>query len=104
AHRKPMDSTDAAMAWDSRCPRNLFISSSWMYICARTLTRFFAAWKSQVIRGGTKMKIALQTRAVRLLICAVALTMSVVEKPRYGQERKVINLSPARGLPFNDGI
>jgi 2-iminobutanoate/2-iminopropanoate deaminase len=43
---------------------------------------------------------------LRLLICAVAvaLTISVAGEPSYGQERKAINLSPARGLPFSDGI
>ncbi|HWY19705.1 MAG TPA: RidA family protein [Candidatus Acidoferrum sp.] len=52
------------------------------------------------------MKITLQTRMLRLLICAVAvaLTISVAGEPSYGQERKAINLSPARGLPFSDGI
>src|SRR5450432_3091426 len=49
AHKMPMDSTEAAMVWDFTQPRNLFISSSPMYICAQTLTLFFIAWKSQSI-------------------------------------------------------
>src|SRR5258708_3532137 len=36
-------------------------------------------------------------------IAAIVLTSMAV--PRiFGQERKVVNLAPARGLPFNDGI
>jgi 2-iminobutanoate/2-iminopropanoate deaminase len=51
------------------------------------------------------MKI-MQTRRCGLYICAVAvaLTLSFADQRSYGQERKVINLAPARGLPFNDGI
>lgn len=30
--------------------------------------------------------------------------MNVAAQPGLAQERKVVNLSPARGLPFNDGI
>jgi 2-iminobutanoate/2-iminopropanoate deaminase len=52
------------------------------------------------------MKISMQTRTSRLLILAVALalTVGVAGQRSYGQERKAINLSPARGLPFSDGI
>jgi 2-iminobutanoate/2-iminopropanoate deaminase len=52
------------------------------------------------------MKLTFQTRTSRLFIfaAAVALAIFVAAAPSYGQERKAINLSPARGLPFSDGI
>jgi 2-iminobutanoate/2-iminopropanoate deaminase len=52
------------------------------------------------------MKIAMQTKASQLFICAVAvaLTIGAAGQRAYGQERKAINLSPARGLPFSDAI
>jgi 2-iminobutanoate/2-iminopropanoate deaminase len=52
------------------------------------------------------MKISTQTRTSRLLILAVALalTVGVAGQRTYGQDRRAINLSPARGLPFSDGI
>lgn len=48
----------------------------------------------------------LLTKTVRLFLCVVAITLgiSVATPQGFAQERKVINLSPARGLPFNDGI
>jgi 2-iminobutanoate/2-iminopropanoate deaminase len=52
------------------------------------------------------MKISMQTRIVRLFLCALAitLTLGVAWQQGYGQERKVVNLSSTRGLPFSDGI
>jgi 2-iminobutanoate/2-iminopropanoate deaminase len=52
------------------------------------------------------MKHLPQARMVKLYICAVAvvITVGVAGQRSYGQERKTINLSPARGLPFSDGI
>ena len=52
------------------------------------------------------MKITTQTRAVRLLIYAVAsaVAMGGLAQGGFCQERKAINLSPSRGLPFSDGI
>ena len=52
------------------------------------------------------MKITMQTRIVRVFLCAfaIALTVGVAGLRGYGQERKVVNLSPTRGLPFSDGI
>jgi 2-iminobutanoate/2-iminopropanoate deaminase len=52
------------------------------------------------------MRIIIKTRAVRwfLLVFAIALTVGVMGRRAYGQERKAINLSPARGLPFSDGV
>jgi len=51
------------------------------------------------------MKI-MQIKMSNVLICAVAvvLTMSVAGQESSAQERRAINLSPARGLPFSDGI
>jgi len=55
---------------------------------------------------GTEMKTTMQTRTVRLFIFAFAITLTVglASQRVYCQERKAINLSPARGLPFSDGI
>jgi 2-iminobutanoate/2-iminopropanoate deaminase len=52
------------------------------------------------------MKATMQTRNARLLMWAfaVALTIAVAGQGGYCQERKAINLSPARGLPFSDGV
>jgi 2-iminobutanoate/2-iminopropanoate deaminase len=35
---------------------------------------------------------------------AIALTVGAAARPGFAQERKAVNLSPARGLPFSDGI
>src|ERR1700691_3793788 len=48
AHKTPMDTSDAATVCDFTKPRNLFISSSRMYTCARTLTPFFVGWKTNL--------------------------------------------------------
>jgi 2-iminobutanoate/2-iminopropanoate deaminase len=52
------------------------------------------------------MKVKMQTRAVPLLLSAFAivLTMGLSVNLGYAQERKAINLAPAAGLPFSDGI
>jgi 2-iminobutanoate/2-iminopropanoate deaminase len=52
------------------------------------------------------MKITIQTRISRLSLYALAITLTtgVASRPCYGLEHKVVNLAPARGLPFSDGI
>lgn len=52
------------------------------------------------------MKIAMRTRTARFLTLtlAIALNLATLANRAYGQEHKVVNLAPARGLPFNDGI
>jgi 2-iminobutanoate/2-iminopropanoate deaminase len=52
------------------------------------------------------MKMTIETRAARLLLWAftIALTVGVAGQRIQCQERKAINLAPARGLPFSDGI
>jgi 2-iminobutanoate/2-iminopropanoate deaminase len=52
------------------------------------------------------MKTTMRTRKIRLLLWAfaVALTLTAAGPRGYGQERKAVNLSPARGLPFSDGV
>ncbi len=52
------------------------------------------------------MKMKIETRAIRLFLWAftIALSLSVAVQLGYGQERKAINLSSAKGLPFSDGI
>jgi len=48
----------------------------------------------------------MQTRVVRLFLVALAITLTigVTAQQGYGQERKAVNLSPGKGLPFSDGI
>jgi 2-iminobutanoate/2-iminopropanoate deaminase len=52
------------------------------------------------------MKNTLLTKTSQLCIWAVVLAMmiGIAGRRSYGQERKAINLAPARGLPFSDGI
>src|ERR1700733_7573973 len=52
------------------------------------------------------MKIPTQTKAFQIFIyaVAVALTIGAAGQGAQSQERKAINLSPARGLPFSDAI
>jgi 2-iminobutanoate/2-iminopropanoate deaminase len=52
------------------------------------------------------MRITMHTLMSRMFICVAtaALTTGIAVKQSYAQERRVINLAPARGLPFNDGI
>ena len=46
------------------------------------------------------------TRSARLIlwIFAIALAVGVSVQQGYSQDHKAVNLSPARGLPFSDGI
>ncbi len=46
------------------------------------------------------------TRIARLFfwMFAIVLAIGVSAQPSHGQERKSVNLSPARGLPFSDGV
>jgi hypothetical protein len=48
----------------------------------------------------------MQTKTLRLFTRAVTvLSITVMAaRPSYGQERKMVNLSSAGGLPFSDGI
>jgi 2-iminobutanoate/2-iminopropanoate deaminase len=52
-----------------------------------------------------KMKLAMHLTA-RAVVSAVviALCLAVVSHPLVAQEHKAVNLAPARGLPFSDGI
>jgi 2-iminobutanoate/2-iminopropanoate deaminase len=55
---------------------------------------------------GREMKTSIRRRIARPFICAFAIALAVgaAWQRGYGQERKAINLSPARGLPFSDGV
>ena len=46
------------------------------------------------------------TRTARLILWMFAITLSIGVSLQQGhaQERKSVNLSPARGLPFSDGV
>jgi 2-iminobutanoate/2-iminopropanoate deaminase len=48
----------------------------------------------------------MQMKTARLFMCAAVFVLAISADAGSGfsQERKVVNLSPARGLPFNDGI
>jgi len=50
------------------------------------------------------MAFTMQTRT--LITCSVAIVLfaGIASQQSYSQERKAVNLSPARGLPFSDGI
>jgi 2-iminobutanoate/2-iminopropanoate deaminase len=52
------------------------------------------------------MKIRMQKKTLQRFTCAVAILFvaGTALQPTYGQERKAVNLSHARGLPFSDGI
>jgi len=50
------------------------------------------------------MKIQIRTARLFLLVVSIALTLFPAWQRSVGQERRVINLAPARGLPFNDGV
>lgn len=52
------------------------------------------------------MRIEMRIKYARLMLWffAVAFTIAVTVQRSYGQERRVVNLSPARGLPFSDGV
>jgi 2-iminobutanoate/2-iminopropanoate deaminase len=48
------------------------------------------------------MKNIVQLRSARSFMFAVVIAL--ISMVAQGQDRKVVNLAPARGLPFNDGI
>ena len=52
------------------------------------------------------MTITMNTRTIPLITFAVAICLftGIASQQSYSQERKAVNLSPARGLPFSDGI
>ena len=52
------------------------------------------------------MKATIRTRNCRLFMSAIviALALSATAQIGFAQEKKAVNLSPARGLPFSDGI
>jgi 2-iminobutanoate/2-iminopropanoate deaminase len=50
------------------------------------------------------MKMHSNTIRRLVLVLGVALTLALAVQRSSAQERKAINLSPTRGLPFSDGI
>jgi len=50
------------------------------------------------------MRMLPRTARLLLWIFAIALAIGVSVQEGYSQDRKAVNLSPARGLPFSDGI
>lgn len=52
------------------------------------------------------MKMQARTSRLFMFVVAISLSLAVVGQPANGQEqeRKAVNLAPARGLPFSDGI
>jgi 2-iminobutanoate/2-iminopropanoate deaminase len=68
-------------------------------------TTVFVGWEE---RHATPVKenLKMQSKRIRLFALILGLTMTTI--PAWlnsaAQEHKVINLAPARGLPFNDGV
>jgi hypothetical protein len=52
------------------------------------------------------MTITMNTRTIPLITFAFAICLftGIASQRSYSQERKAVNLSPTRGLPFSDGI
>ena len=77
-----------------------------VYMCADSTMVFRRAEESiHCLRKGTEMKMSVRTTtALFMSAIAIALTPSAAVQPAFAQERKSVNLSPARGLPFSDGI
>jgi 2-iminobutanoate/2-iminopropanoate deaminase len=52
------------------------------------------------------MKNTVRTRTAQVFMSAIAiaLTVGAATRPGFAQERKAVNLSSTRGLPFSDGI
>jgi enamine deaminase RidA (YjgF/YER057c/UK114 family) len=52
------------------------------------------------------MTITMNTRTIPLITFAFAIYLftGIASQRSYSQERKAVNLSPTRGLPFSDGI
>jgi 2-iminobutanoate/2-iminopropanoate deaminase len=52
------------------------------------------------------MKTIMQKRILRLFTCAVTLlcVTGIGARSSHAEERKVVNLSSAKGLPFSDGV
>jgi 2-iminobutanoate/2-iminopropanoate deaminase len=76
-------------------------------MCADSNTIFHPVEESiHLSQRGRKMKTTIETRAVRwfLWTFVIALTVGVTGQRSFCQEHKAINLSPARGLPFSDGV
>jgi 2-iminobutanoate/2-iminopropanoate deaminase len=61
--------------------------------------------EGQILIKGREMKNTMHmTARVLLFGIAVAIGVSTATCQAQGQERKAVNLAPARGLPFNDAI
>ena len=50
------------------------------------------------------MKMQMRMFRMLMFVVAISLIFSMAVQAANGQERKVVNLAPARGLPFSDGI
>lgn len=50
------------------------------------------------------MKMQIRTSRSLMFVVALALAAGFAGQRAEGQERKAVNLAPARGLPFSDGI
>jgi 2-iminobutanoate/2-iminopropanoate deaminase len=49
------------------------------------------------------MNVKLANNRLMIFVVGVTLAVCTAWQPAHGQEHKVVNLAPARGLPFNDG-
>lgn len=59
-----------------------------------------------ISKGKRKMKIVIRITTAWMFMLAMVMTLLVgaAAHPGFAQERKAINLSSTRGLPFSDGI
>ena len=72
-------------------------------MCADSNTVFHRV-EELIITKENEMVFTMQTRT--LITCSVAIVLfaGIASQQSYSQERKAVNLSPTRGLPFSDGI
>ena len=72
-------------------------------MCADSNTVFHRV-EELIITKENEMAFTMQTR--KLITCSVAIVLfaGISSQQSYSQERKAVNLSPTRGLPFSDGI
>jgi 2-iminobutanoate/2-iminopropanoate deaminase len=76
------------------------------YIFRADSNTFFIQWKKKSFAGQRRTAVTTNSRLVLQLALAIGIVLTIVPAWQHisAQERKAINLAPARGLPFSDGI
>jgi 2-iminobutanoate/2-iminopropanoate deaminase len=75
-----------------------------MYISARGVIKSCRGKAGQKTKTERKTIMHMKTARLIVSVAVFVLAMNAAGRSGFAQERKVVNLSPARGLPFNDGI